>query len=157
MVRILFKVFNKDIKTTWLTPFFCVCWWHWTSTRHCFIMLIVNLWYGFACRDLTIKSYLNKLSKMFIFRSSHRMCSIKKGILRNFSKFTGKHLCQSLFFNKVAACHFIKKETLAQVFSCEFWEISKNIFFTEHVCLDDCFFILNKNSVRLWAKEWQVI
>ena len=26
----------------------------------------------------------------------------KKGILENFAKFTGKHLCQSLFFNKVA-------------------------------------------------------
>ena len=28
---------------------------------------------------------------------------------------------------------FIKKEALAQVFSCEFCEISKNTFFTEHV------------------------
>ena len=37
-----------------------------------------------------------------IFRSSRRMCSVKKGVLRNFAKFTGKHLCQSLFFNKVA-------------------------------------------------------
>ena len=27
------------------------------------------------------------------------------------------------------ACSFIKKETLAQVFSCEFFEISKNTFF----------------------------
>ena len=26
----------------------------------------------------------------------------KKGVLRNFTKFTGKHLCQSLLFNKVA-------------------------------------------------------
>ena len=26
----------------------------------------------------------------------------KKGVLRNFAKLTGKHLCQSLFFNKVA-------------------------------------------------------
>ena len=30
------------------------------------------------------------------------MCSIKKVAPRNFTKFTGKHLCQSLFFNKVA-------------------------------------------------------
>ena len=54
----------------------------------------------------------------------------KKGVLRNFTKFTGKHLCQSLFFNKVAglACKFIKKQTLAQLFSCEFCEISKNTF-----------------------------
>ena len=30
------------------------------------------------------------------------------------------------------ACNLIKKETLAHVFSCEFCEISKNSFFTEH-------------------------
>ena len=27
---------------------------------------------------------------------------IKKSVLRNFAEFTGKHLCQNLFFNKVA-------------------------------------------------------
>ena len=27
---------------------------------------------------------------------------MKIGVLKNFAKFTGKHLCQSLFFNKVA-------------------------------------------------------
>ena len=26
----------------------------------------------------------------------------KKGVLKSFAKFTGKHLCQSLFYNKVA-------------------------------------------------------
>ena len=38
------------------------------------------------------------------------------GVLRNFAKFTAKHLCQSVFFNKVAGLtyNFIKKETLAQ-------------------------------------------
>ena len=38
------------------------------------------------------------------------------------------------FFNKVAGLSpatLFKKETLARVFSCEFCEISKNIFFTE--------------------------
>ena len=40
----------------------------------------------------------------------------EKGVLRNFIKLTGKHLCQSLFFNKVA----LKKESLTQVFFCEF-------------------------------------
>ena len=28
-------------------------------------------------------------------------------------------------------CNFMKKETLAQVFPCGFYEISKNTFFTE--------------------------
>ena len=59
-------------------------------------------------------------------RSTHRRCSVKKCVLRNFAKFTGKHLCQSLCFNEVAG-------TAAQVFSCEFCEISKNTFFTEHL------------------------
>ena len=36
-----------------------------------------------------------------------RRCSVKKVFLER-------------------ACNFIKKETLALVFSCEFWEISKN-------------------------------
>ena len=31
------------------------------------------------------------------------------------------------------ACNFVKKETLAQVFSCEFCEIPKNTFSTEHL------------------------
>ena len=35
-------------------------------------------------------------------RSNHQQYSIIKGVLRNFAKFTGKHLCQSFFFNKVA-------------------------------------------------------
>ena len=70
-----------------------------------------------------------------MIRSSHQRCSVKNGVLRIFAKFTGKHLCQSLFFKNVtgAACNLIEKETLAQVFSCEFCESSKNTFFTEHV------------------------
>ena len=34
-------------------------------------------------------------------RSSHRRCSLRKSVLRNFTKFTRKYLCQSLFLNKV--------------------------------------------------------
>ena len=34
-------------------------------------------------------------------RSSHQRCSIKKVVLRYFVKFTGKHLCQSLFLKKL--------------------------------------------------------
>ena len=40
---------------------------------------------------------------------------------------------ESLLIKLQAACNFNKKETLAQVFSSEFCEISKNIFFTEHL------------------------
>ena len=37
-----------------------------------------------------------------IGRSSHRSCSVKRDVLRNFAKFAGKHLCKGLFLNKVA-------------------------------------------------------
>ena len=60
-----------------------------------------------------------------------KMCSAGEGVLRNFAKFLGKHLCQSFFFEKVAGLR--KKETLTRVFSCEFCEIFKNTFFTEHL------------------------
>ena len=36
------------------------------------------------------------------FRSSHWRCSVRKSALENFAKLTGKHLWQSLFFDKVA-------------------------------------------------------
>ena len=35
-------------------------------------------------------------------RSSRLEVFCKKGVLGNFAKFTGKHMCQRLFFNKVA-------------------------------------------------------
>ena len=49
----------------------------------------------------------------------------EKGVLKNFAKFTEK--------TESEACNFIKKETLAQVLSCEFCKILKNTFFTEHL------------------------
>ena len=67
-------------------------------------------------------------------RSSRPEVFCKKGVFRNFAKFTGKHLCQSLFFTKVAGLRpvtLLKKETLVQVFSCEFCAIFKSTFFTE--------------------------
>ena len=38
----------------------------------------------------------------FNYRSSRPDVFSKKGVLRNFTKFTGKHLCQGLYFNKSA-------------------------------------------------------
>ena len=57
-----------------------------------------------------VETKLNFAVETF-FRSNHRSRSIRKGVLRNFTKFTGKHLYQSLFFNKVAG---LRPETLLQ-------------------------------------------
>ena len=50
----------------------------------------------------------------------------KKGILKNFA---GKYLCGSLSFNKV----YKRKPTSSQLFSCEFCEIFKKIYFEERL------------------------
>ena len=67
-------------------------------------------------------------------RSSYLRCSIKNVVLRNWTKFTAKHLCQSHFF-KVAGIRpaTLLKKRPAHMFSCEFCEISKNTFVTEHL------------------------
>ena len=54
----------------------------------------------------------------------------KKGVLGNFGKFTGKHLCLRLFFYKVAglACNFFKKRVSG---TCVFLWILRN--FQEHL------------------------
>ena len=60
------------------------------------------------------------LQQLTTNRSSRLEVFFRKGVLRNLAKFTGEDLCQSLVFNNVAdqACNLIKKEILAQVFSC---------------------------------------
>ena len=47
------------------------------------------------------KSMMQTWSYVVNFRSSRLEVFHKESVLRNFAKFTGKHLCQSLFFNKV--------------------------------------------------------
>ena len=81
----------------------------------------------------TIMKWAELLSKYLNFRTNQKQpteYSVKKGVLKNFAKFIRTRLCQSLIFNKVAG---LWKETLAQVFSCEFCKIFKYTFFAEHL------------------------
>ena len=89
----------------------------------------------------------------------------KKGVLGNFAKFTGKPLCQSLFFNKVRPAtllkkRLIKKDTLAQVFSFEFCEISKNMFFKRKrpvaACLLFIIFLILKTDLQFNQKPRKI-
>ena len=57
-----------------------------------------------------------------MFRSSHQRFSIKKDALEILQN-SQENTCDTRFF----------KETLAQVFSCEFCKVSENTFFIEHV------------------------
>ena len=69
-------------------------------------------------------------------RSSRPEVFCKKGFLRNFAKFTGKHLCQRLFFNKVAVLRpatLSKKRLWHRCFPVNFVEFLRTSFFTEHL------------------------
>ena len=79
---------------------------------------------------------------MSLHRSCHWRCSVRKGVLRNFKKFTAKQLCQSLYFHKVAGL------ILAQVFSCEFCKISENTFFTERLWVNASITVIFKYFVN---------
>ena len=74
------------------------------------------------------------------YRSRHRMCSVKKGVLKNFAKFIEKQLCQSLFFNKVAGLKsktLLKKELWHRRISMNFAKFLRRPFY--RTPLGDCF------------------
>ena len=70
------------------------------------------------------------------FTSSRLQMFCKIVCFKNFAKFTGKHICRILFFDKVTVlwpATFFKKQTLTQIFSNEFCKIFQNIFFIKHL------------------------
>ena len=72
---------------------------------------------------------------LFVYRSSHRICSLKNLVLK-LLQISQKNTCVRVsFLIKLQAlvCNFIKKETMPQVFFCEFCKIFKNTFFIEHL------------------------
>ena len=65
------------------------------------------------------------------YKSSRPEVVCEKGVFRNFAKFTGKHLYQSLFFNKVAdlrSATLSKKRLWRICFSANFAEFLKTPF-----------------------------
>ena len=63
----------------------------------------------FSCNtkvNLNLRRSQRKTTEIFLqksgYRSSRQEVFCEKGVLRNVTKFTGKHLRQNLFFNKVA-------------------------------------------------------
>ena len=60
---------------------------------------------------------------------------MKKGVLRNFAKFTGKPLCQSLFFNKVAGLRLAEHlQTTASDICCPcHWSLSISLKISENL------------------------
>ena len=80
----------------------------------------------------------------------------KKGILRNFTIFTGKNLCWSLFLIKLPV--WSPQETPIQMFSSKYCEIFKNSYFKEHLqtAASDGFFIQFVFILATHSKRWKI-
>ena len=77
----------------------------------------------FVCARDIAKRSMNRFLLLLILKSSYPRCTVEKGVLKNFTNLTGKHLCWSLFFNKVAALRafkFIKKKYQRSCFPVKF-------------------------------------
>ena len=86
---------------------------------------------GNGCGMLTETSELS-----FFFRNSHQRFSIKIGVLKTFAKFTGKHLCHSLFFNKVAGlgpATVLEKSLWHRCFPVSIAKFLRTPFLAEHL------------------------
>ena len=96
-----------------------------------------------------VKSMYKKRSRPEVF--------CKKGALRNFAKFTGKHLCQSLFFNKVAGLRpatLLKKRLWHRYFPVNFAKfLGTPILQNTSDCYDS---VQNLPAVGLMELIWQL-
>ena len=79
-----------------------------------------NSVYGYFSRS----DFQRLLNSCANHKSSHPEVFCKNGVPENFAKFTGKHLCLSLFF---------KRETLHRCFSVNFAKFSRRRFFIKHL------------------------
>ena len=78
-----------------------------------------------------------------------RRCSVKKNFLKYFAKFTGIHLCHSLFFNKVAGLRLQTSDFLWNL-----WNFQEQLFFKEHLRWLLRNYVIVMNTVRHKKTAW---
>ena len=103
-----------------------------------------------------------KYSRVFLwsfqnFRSSHSQMFFKISVLKYLAIFPGKHLCLSLFLIKLQTWGTVTllKRDSTQVFSCEYYQIFKNAFFTEHPRIFQKSFFTNHLPATATAMCWK--
>ena len=84
----------------------------------------VGFIWSFIHAALMRDNYKSSLTKAVV-----QTCSVKKVLLESSQNLQENTCARVSFLIKKRLCNFIKKEALAQVFSCNFCEISKNNFF----------------------------
>ena len=105
--------------------------WLWTS---CFPIYLAKFW-----RNTYFEEYLSTTASVYwyyeinkwkeyivVVNEKQSPGGVRKTVLRNFAKFTGKHLCQSLFLNKVAGLRHM-------YIPVNFAKFLRTSFLTEHL------------------------
>ena len=82
------------------------------------------------------------MMKQPIQRSSLSQMFFKIGVLKNFAKFTRKHLCKDVA--RLKACNFVKKRLQHRHFLVKFAKFSKTPLLTaSEFCIDGCVTIVS--------------
>ena len=89
-----------------------------------------------------------------LYRSSRPEVFSKKGVFRNFAKFTEKHLCQSLFLNKVAdlwTATLLKKRHWLRCFPVNFVKFLRNLFHRTPLVAASFYISIYEWIRKVWA------
>ena len=95
--------------------------------------IVQTIFEGF-CLDLKMSNLLKPLQIIFPVGFCSEAVFCKKGVLKYFAKFTGKHLCQSLFFNNVAGLRpvtLLKKRFWHRCFPVYFAKILRTTYIAQ--------------------------
>ena len=93
-IPIFLRIWSNLLKKSLMEIFFCaVC----ATFNHAQPFFQIKMKY-FLLDSLASALFWGAMS--WWFRCSHQRCSLRKGFLIRFAKFTGKNLCWSLFLNK---------------------------------------------------------
>ena len=80
--------------------------------------------------------------------------SARKGVLRNFAQFTGRHLCQSLIFNRVAGLRsaiLLKKKLWHKCFPVKFAKFLRTPFLQNTSASDWSYGFIGNVQLSLWS------
>ena len=94
--------------------------------------MLAGIWTETYFKGVYICGYI---FSRYSLRSSRPEVFCKKGVLKNFAKITGKHLCHSLFFNEVADLRpatSLKKRLWHRYFPVNFAKFLRKAF-KEHI------------------------
>ena len=113
---------------------------HWKKCRtlfsalsHIYSETFAEILSDFQLLTIFVKSAIIDFWQGPKYRGSHRRWSVRRGVPGNFVKFAAKHLCQSLFYNKVAGLRstaLLKKRQWYRCFPVDFAKLLRTPFFT---------------------------